>query len=67
MGEYLITALEDEVRVLFEHPEFKKLEYEKKYDAVTKERRRLQRERIRKSAKSRYATIKGKSVNHNLV
>ena len=67
MGEYLITAVEDEVRVLFEHPEFKKLEYDKKYDAVTSERRRLQRERVRKSAKSRYATIKGKSVNHNLV
>ena len=63
----MITAVEDEVRVLFEHPELKKLEYDKKYDAMTRERRKIQMDRVKKSAKSRYATIKGKSVNHNLV
>jgi hypothetical protein len=67
MGEYLITAVEDEARVLFKNPKLLKLDYPKRYEIITKERRKLQTERVRKSAKSRYATIKGKSVNHNLV
>ena len=66
LGEYLIQATEDQVVVLYTHPDLAKLPYEKRYDAMLEKRKELQRERLKQKEKSMYATIKGRSVNHDL-
>ena len=65
IGEYLISAVEDEVRTYWLHPEVKKIpDYDKKYKRIKEERRRLVAERTKANEASHYASIKGKSVYH---
>ena len=65
IGQYLIQAVEDEVRVLYKYPKIPK-DYEKRYKFLREKRHEVQRERLKKQEKSKYATIKGKSVNHDV-
>jgi hypothetical protein len=65
IGEYLISAVEDEIRTYWLHPNLKKMtDYDKRAKIIKDERRRLQTERVKQNAPSRYATIKGRSVYH---
>lgn len=66
MGEYLIQAVEDELRVNFMYPKAKKMEYEKRYQFMREKRHEVQRERLKKHEKALYASIKGRSVNHDV-
>lgn len=66
MGQYLIQAVEDELRVEFKYPKVRKMPYYTRYDFLRKKRHEEITERVKRQAKSRYATIKGRSVNHDL-
>jgi hypothetical protein len=66
LGEYLIQSTEDQVVVRYTHPDLAKLPYEKRYDSMLEKRKELQRERLKQKEKSMYATIKGRSVKHDL-
>ena len=66
-GQNLITAAEDDIRIDFRHPEIKKIvDTKKKAAKYQKALHELHTERVKAEAKTRYATIKGKSVNHDL-
>ena len=66
IGEYLIRAVEDEVRIEWMYPKVHKMPYEKRYDFMKKKRRELMQERIKEQEKSIYATIKGRSVRRDM-
>jgi hypothetical protein len=65
-GEYLIQAVEDQVKIRYMHPDLIKLPYEDRYEEFQKKRKELRNTRVKASEKSLYATIKGRSVNHDL-
>lgn len=66
IGKYIVNAVEDEARILFKHPEIKNMKYDDRYEILAKKRKEMLAERVRKAAAGKYATIKGKSVNHEI-
>lgn len=66
-GQNLLREVDDEIRVMFLHPEINKIgESEKKFAALRKAKAELRAERVRKSERKLYAKIKGRSVNHDM-
>lgn len=66
-GQNLIRDLEDEIRITFQHPEIQKIKKpQDRVAAFRRERSKILRDRAKKNEKAKYATIKGRSVNHDL-
>ena len=66
-GQNVIRDVEDEVRITFQHPEIQKIKKQQdRIEAFRRERRNILRERAKNDVKAKYATIKGRSVNHEL-
>jgi hypothetical protein len=66
-GQNLLREVDDEIRVMFLHPEINKIgKVEKKFAALRKAKAELRAERVRKSERKLYAKIKGRSVNHDM-
>lgn len=63
-GEYILQTIDDECRILWAHPEMKKMDYDDQKKFIAQEKKKLMEKRVRKQARSRYATIKGRSVYH---
>ena len=63
-GEYILQTIDDECRILWAHPEMKKMDYDDQKKFIAQEKKKLMEKRVRKQAQSRYATIKGRSVYH---
>lgn len=66
-GQNLIRDAEDEIRIMFQHPEIAKIKKaDDRIKAFRRERNKILRDRVKNTAKARYATIKGRSVNHDV-
>ena len=66
-GQNLLREVDDEIRVMFLHPEINKIgKIEKKFAALRKAKAELRAERVRKSERKLYAKIKGRTVNHDM-
>lgn len=66
-GQNLIRDLEDEIRITFQHPEIQKIKKpQDRVAAFRRERSKILLDRAKKNEKAKYATIKGRSVNHDL-
>ena len=66
VGDYMIQVVEDEARVLWKNPKYRNKDAIVRQMLVDKKRKELQTERVRRQAKLKYATIRGRSVNHDL-
>ena len=65
-GAYLIQRVEDEERIFWKHPKARYYPPEKRNAFFDRKRKELMTERVKQQEKKLYATIKGRSVKHDL-
>lgn len=66
IGDYILEHIEDEIRVKARCKEWDEMSYDSKTKYLISETDQLRKKRIRDSEKQLYASIRGKSVKHDM-